>query len=219
MKGRTLRPRDAATLIMVRDHCEILLGVRSARHVFMPHVYVFPGGRVDAGDARVASPISLRPEVEARLTRSVTTARARALAMAAIRETFEETGLIVGHPTNQAIRSRSAHWQPFFARGFVPALDQLDYVARAVTPPGGVRRFDARFFMADASAVRGELNDNGELEDLAWVPLESAAELPLSSITELVLRLLKQRLSRAGGQPDEIPFYRERFGRELVASE
>jgi 8-oxo-dGTP pyrophosphatase MutT (NUDIX family) len=214
-----MKPRDAATLIIVRNSREVLLGVRSARHVFMPHLYVFPGGRVDAGDARVSCPVGLQPQVESKLTRSVTSARARALAMTAVRETFEETGLILGHATPEPPRSRSLHWGPFFETGYVPALDRLDYVARAITPPNNVRRFDARFFLADASDLAGELDGNGELEDLRWVSLEAARQLPLSPITELVLGLLDHRLRGDGSVPDGVPFYRELLGRELIEHE
>ena len=206
-------------MIVVRNNREVLLGVRSARHVFMPHMYVFPGGRVDAGDARVACPVGLRHEVESNLCRSVSAARARGLAMTAVRETYEETGLILGHAVTTPPRTRSAPWQPFFQRGYIPALDRLDYVARAITPPNNVRRFDARFFLANAAHLVGELRGNGELEDLRWVPLKSATQLSLSPITELVINLLHQRLTGQKQAPDDIPFYRELFGKELVEHE
>ncbi len=211
-----IRPRDAATLIIVRDGREVLLGSRSSQHVFMPEVYVFPGGRVDAGDARVPAPVNLQPAVEARLLRSTTAARARALAMTAVRETWEETGLVIGYPVERPARSRSRHWQPFFDLGYVPALDRLQYVARAITPPGSPRRFDARFFLVDASHAAGDLRSNGELEDLHWVPLEQARRLPLSEITELMLEQLGSQLTRPETHPDKIPFYREVGGREVV---
>ncbi|MCZ6830559.1 MAG: NUDIX hydrolase [Gammaproteobacteria bacterium] len=214
-----MRPRDAATLILTRDNREVLLGVRSAGHVFMPHMYVFPGGRVDAGDARVASPFGLSSVDVKKLTRSTSAARARALAMTAVRETFEETGLILGHKQDPAPRSRSPHWQPFFQTGYVPALDKMQYVARAITPPGGVRRYDARFFLADARDVSGQLKGNGELEDLRWVSLDQALDLPLSPITELVLELLGERLRGARGDWEHIPLYRSLFGKELVEHE
>ncbi|MGI9294624.1 MAG: NUDIX hydrolase, partial [Pseudomonadales bacterium] len=209
-----MKPKDAATLIIVRDNREVLLGVRSSRHVFMPHKYVFPGGRVDAGDARVASPVSLRQEVVSKLTANATPARAKALAMTAVRETFEETGLILGHsvPTPPVTRSRG--WQPFFAHGYVPALDRLDYVARAITPPNRVRRFDARFFLVDAAHMSGRINGNGELEHLHWAPLKSATDLDLSPITELVLDLLKDSLAGNTTNPNEsVPLYRELYGK------
>ena len=214
-----MRPRDAATLIIVRRQREVLLGVRSAGHVFMPHLYVFPGGRVDPGDARVPCPLSLRPAVEDKLLRSTTRARARALAMTAVRETFEETGLVVGERPRVPVRTRSPHWKPFFDLGQVPALHRLDYVARAITPPNRVRRYDARFFMVDAKHVAGELEGNGELEDLRWVNLRGAHRLALSPITELVLRLLRRRIDGEPEKADQVPFFRQLNGKELIEYE
>jgi 8-oxo-dGTP pyrophosphatase MutT (NUDIX family) len=212
---RRLRPRDAATLIVVRDQREILVGVRSAGHVFMPHLYVFPGGRVDAGDARVPSPVNMRAPDLSKLTQTLSPARARALAMTAVRETFEETGLILGHKVKQPPRSSSPHWQPFYQTGHVPALDRLRYVARAVTPPNPLRRYDARFFLADAKHCSGQLKGNGELEDLRWVTLRQAAGLALSPVTELVLDLLGEGLLK-GKTPKRIPLYWSRFGQERI---
>ena len=214
-----MRPRDAATLIILKDKREVLLGVRSAGHVFMPHMYVFPGGRVDAGDSRVPCPTGLPPAVEAKLLRSLSPARARALAMAAVRETFEETGLILGERARIPVHCSSPHWQPFFAHGVVPALDKLEYVARAITPPNRVRRYDARFFLVDARHMTGQLQGNGELEDLHWVALKEASKLALSPITELVLQLLQSRLSGAESRVEEIPFYRSLYGKELIEYE
>ncbi len=214
-----MKPRDAATLIIVRNRREVLVGVRSAGHVFMPNLYVFPGGRVDPGDARVPCPVSLAPATAEKLQRSVTPARARALAMTAVRETFEETGLVLGRRPTIPVRSRSPHWQPFFALGLVPAIDKLEYVGRAITPPNQVRRFDARFFMVDARHMQGELKGNGELEDLRWAPLASAHRLALSPITELMLSMLKRRITGKPENPHQVPFFRELNGKELIEYE
>jgi len=211
-----VRPRDAATLIIVRGGTEVLLGVRNARHVFMPHRYVFPGGGVDPGDARVPCPIALQAGVMGQLTRSVSAARARALAMAAVRETFEETGLILGHRIENPPRTRSEHWRLFFQRGFVPALDKLGYFARAITPPGMVRRFDARFFTVDARHMSGEVRGNGELGDLRWVHLTEAPELPLAPITELVLGLLTSYLPEVPDHPGASALFAQLAGTELA---
>jgi 8-oxo-dGTP pyrophosphatase MutT (NUDIX family) len=211
-----VRPRDAATLIILRNKVEVLLGVRNAQHVFMPHRYVFPGGRVDAGDARVFCPFDLPPGEEKKLLKSVSAARGRALAMAAVRETFEEAGLILGHPHPGPPKSRSAHWRPFYEAGFVPALDKLHYFARAITPPGMVRRFDARFFIADAEHAHGKLQGNGELGDLRWVPLTEVQQLPLAPITELVLGLLTQHMVPSAAKTTEAALYRELAGKELM---
>ncbi len=210
-----MRPRDAATLIILRDEREVLLGVRTAHHVFMPHCYVFPGGRVDAGDSRVKTPFSLRPEVEAQLIESVTPARARGLAMAAVRETFEETGLLLGANPAAAVRTRSQSWHAFYQTGMVPALDKLDYFARAITPPRMVRRFDARFFTVDARYMSGELQGNGELDDLRWFDLADVGELTLAPITGLVLKLLRQRLEDSDNMTETVQRYRNLNKKEL----
>ena len=101
--GRALRPRDAATLILVdrREHrpALVLMGKRHAGHRFMPGKFVFPGGRVEPEDRRMAAAGALDPAVEEKLNARVrrpSPGFARALALAAIRETFEETGLAIG---------------------------------------------------------------------------------------------------------------------------
>src|ERR1700733_4257701 len=96
-----MRPRDAATLILVRmkgKTPEVLMGCRAAAHAFMPNRYVFPGGRVDPADAHVPVATPLDRHVKARLLKAASEKRAHALGVAAIRETFEESGLILGKP-------------------------------------------------------------------------------------------------------------------------
>jgi 8-oxo-dGTP pyrophosphatase MutT (NUDIX family) len=210
--------RDAATLMILRDGREVLLGARSPAHVFMPDLYVFPGGGVDAEDEVLACPVQLRPDVESKLRHSVSPRRARALALAAIRETFEETGLVVGDPATHRMRAESDSWRRFAATGFVPALDRLDYVARAITPAGQPRRFDARFFLVDARHAHGTLAGNGELHDLRWVALEGADRLAMGPITRLVLEVLRHRLTESPGDElaDRVPLYNELIGRELI---
>lgn len=212
-----MRPVDAATLIILRNQREVLMGVRSHRHAFLPNHYVFPGGRVDPGDARVSAPIGLRAEVESRLTAAASPARARALAMAAVRETWEETGLLLGEPVDRPLATRSSGWRPLFRQGVVPALHRLDYLARAITPPGQVRRFDARFFLVDAKHLQGELRSNGELDDLHWVDLRDTRHLPVISITELVLALLRRRQGLAAADDaGERDLFQRLEGVELV---
>ena len=189
-----IRPKDAATLIIVRDGKEVLMGVRNAKHAFMPNKFVFPGGRVDRADGRVARPVDLNPDVAEKLERGCAPFRARALAMAAVRETFEEAGLILGVPQQDRIRTASPGWKPFFETGFVPALDQMEYVARAITPPGRPRRFDARFFMVNADKLHGSIDGNGELENLHWVPIEEAQNLDLPNVTAFMIDVVQQRL-------------------------
>ena len=210
-----LRPRDAATLILVRqgstDIPEVLLGCRAAAHAFMPNRYVFPGGRVDPADARIPVATPLDPFVDERLRRAATAQRARALAVAAIRETFEETGLLLAKPLAGGAPKEDygEHWQGFLDQGLAPALDCLDLIARAVTPPGRPRRFNARFFMARAEDATGEIRHSSEMGDIRWVRLDEARELPLPAITGLILgevgRLAKEPPDRT--QQRRIPLF------------
>ncbi|MGP1274406.1 MAG: NUDIX domain-containing protein [Caulobacterales bacterium] len=185
------KPALAASLILTRQRAngttEILFGRRSGDHVFMPRKYVFPGGRVDRADGY--APLASEPAGPVRevLTRCMTERRARAAAAAAIRETAEETGLLIGE-SGTISRPRPA-WQPFAAAGLAPAAAPLDLVARAITPPGRPRRFDAWFFRApeEAVAARADAFTASELEDVRWVPLEETGSLDLPIITRFVL--------------------------------
>ena len=132
------RPRLAATILLVRgEHGaeQILVGRRSNKHDFMPDVYVFPGGRVDAADSRIRSDDSLNPRTDAILMAALSASRARACVLAAIRETFEETGFVIGEPGNvSAYEGRHASWRAFAKAGLSPDLSEIHVIGRAVTP-------------------------------------------------------------------------------------
>ena len=214
--GARQRPRDAATLILSRsgrDGPELLMGRRAPGHVFMASKWVFPGGRVERADAGAACATELPAVDAARLTREVTPRRARALALAAVRETFEETGLLLAEPAPPA--SVAGPWREFRAAGALPDLAALRYVARAITPPGRTRRFDARFFMADAAALLHPepTAGSGELDEIAWLPLDEARAVDLPAITRFVLAEVAERLAH----PDRpLPFVRMVRGRHVV---
>jgi 8-oxo-dGTP pyrophosphatase MutT (NUDIX family) len=210
----TLRPKDAATLVLVRHETQgkprILMGKRHGNMVFQPNKYVFPGGRLDPADQRLAVPGALKPHVLAKASVGITPARARGLALAAIRETFEETGVLVGERSALLPRTRADAWRRFFAHGILPRLDVLDIVARAITPPNRTRRFDARFFMADATAIAHTLDaiDNEELLEPCWLTLSEARSLDLPSITRRVLDEVEARISDGPDAERPIPFFR-----------
>ena len=204
------RPRDAATLIIVRndgDEPQVLMGKRHEKHSFMPGKFVFPGGRVDRADYRVRPASNLLPDVEKTLLNKMkgkaSRTRARALAMAAVRETFEEVGLVVGQPKTDRQSSKAPGWREFFDAGFAPQLNGLNLVARAITPPGRPRRFDARFFATMADSIHNiddpVLTANDELLEIHWVTFDMANRLELPYITRHVLSLLKQRLKQPDG--------------------
>jgi 8-oxo-dGTP pyrophosphatase MutT (NUDIX family) len=210
---KRLRPKDAATLILVRrerDVVRVLMGQRHGSMAFMAGKYVFPGGRMDLCDLRLTTQSDLRSTEALKLG-----PKGRGLALAAIRETFEETGILVGRPAEQAPRTRAPSWARFFAQGVVPELSQLSFIGRAITPPNRTRRFDARFFMADASAIAHErTRESNELLTPCWVTLAEARALDLPSITRRMLDEVEARVSGEPARP--IPFFRFRHGKAQV---
>lgn len=203
MSERLPRIRDAATLIIVRKTGrgpEVLMGERSSGHVFYPHHYVFPGGRVDRSDGYVQPASPLRPHVMERLVAAASPRRAQALALAAVRETFEEAGLVVGQPWNgEGPKRVPKGWEDFFGMGMAPALDGLSYVLRAITPPGRPRRFNARFFAVEADRVQGDMSEgSGELLKLHWFTIEEALALKIRPVTALALEEIRTRLENGG---------------------
>lgn len=210
-KAKLPKPRHAATLIIVRRDSakpKLLMGRRNKGHAFMPDKWVFPGGRVDRGDFVAPAAVELRPEEEAKLrleARHASPTLPRALALAAVRETFEEAGLLLAKPA--AARPGAGAWRPFLEQGAAPDLSALSYVARAITPPYRPKRFDARFFMAEADRLLSleRQPDCGELDEIAWVDLDEAVALDLPNITRFVVQEIAQRLEDSG-RP--IPFMR-----------
>jgi len=205
---RAAKPRDAATLLLIREQKgrpHVLMGQRSGGTSFMPHKVVFPGGRLDRGDHGIAPHKPLPQHTVQKLVqdprgaRSISESKAQALAMAALRETFEETGLAAGvmHDT-PPVKTRSPGWATYLNAGVTPALDQLTYIARAITPPYRPKRYDARFFMAPADVIAADCHDalagSGELLDLHWVALEEATKLDLPNITRMIVQIALDRM-------------------------
>jgi len=229
VKPSTQRPRDAATLIIV-DRAgrepRVLMGKRRMDQVFMPGKFVFPGGRADKDDRLVATADHLRDgELQKLLLDmkgSTSVNRARGLALAAIRETFEEAGLVIGTKTQAAPTSAIEGWREFFGYGFLPKLADLTLFARAITPPGRPRRYDTRFFCVAAEAIACEVTPpHDELSGVAWFTLEEARGLDLPSITRVILEDLADRLKTGHIEDSQapVPFYHNRHGnfvRELL---
>ena len=173
-KTPAVRARDAASLLVLGPGPTLLMGMRGAGHKFMPNKLVFPGGSVDRVDATALAAAEPAPHVMAKLSKSAKPRLARAIVMAAARELEEETGLSLGSP---------------------PALDGLDYIGRAVTPPVRPIRFNARFFVVPREAVSGTLAGSGELENLEWWDLEKALALDLAVPTRAMIGLLQKWLA------------------------
>ena len=218
-------PKDAATLILLdRSGAspKVLMGKRHHGHVFLPGKFVFPGGSVDPADRRMTAGAPLDPRAERKLmlaTRRPTPRKAQALALAAIRETFEETGLFLGtkreRPPKERIKAPPGPWQAFAEANIEPNLSTVHFIARAITPPRRARRYDTRFFTADASAIAhrigGKVGPDAELVELVWVPLDGIKEqIELLAITEIVLADLDKQLKQGFSHDLPVPFYRVR---------
>lgn len=202
---RPVTPRHAASLVIHRQGAsgtEVFMGRRHKNARFKPNVYVFPGGMIERSDhsARVVS--GLDPVIASKLAVGGSQRRAQALAMAAIRETFEETGLIAGTPGDVG-PSRDPAWRKFRELGLAPDLAQLSYLGRAVTPTVQTMRFHARFFFISADQIRGDIRPSNELEDLHWVALTKRSGLRMMQVTEFMLDTLAARLS---GDLTKAPF-------------
>lgn len=193
---RPARPRDAASLILWRDGPrgpEALMGLRDARHRFMPNALVFPGGTVDPEDPGAPVGTELRAHTRACLERSASPELARALGVAAARELFEETGLVLGRLGGDG--------------PLLPDLGALEFLCRAVTPATMPIRFNARFLVAPADAANGALCGSGELEELRFFALDETAGHRLAGITAKILDEFWAWLAMSPA---------EREGRELV---
>jgi 8-oxo-dGTP pyrophosphatase MutT (NUDIX family) len=211
--------RDASTIIVLRNRDTdpaVLMGQRGETAAFMPGKFVFPGGAVDRNDHNLpASP--LNPVDRTRLL-SESTVPPEALSAAAIRELWEETGLLLGQP--QVWPDPPQGWRGFAATGHVPHLSALTFFFRAVTPVGRPRRFDARFFLAEAAALAGDPDDfsgaEEELSHLQWVPLSEARRFNLPFITQVVLAELVGHIANGGALPS-VPFFRNDDEAHLVS--
>jgi len=195
--ARAVKPRDAATIILVRRDAakpRVLMGKRNSGHDFMPNLWVFPGGRIDRADFRAPHATDLRPEVAAKFDRHIKPGRGRALAMAAIRETFEEAGLLLAKKAPP--RPGVGPWREFLAQGALADLEAMEIIARAVTPPMLAKRFDTWFLMADAERLISldRQPDCGELEEIAWVDFDDALGLELPMVTRTMIKEAVLRL-------------------------
>jgi len=229
-KWANQRPRDAATLIVIDRSAAVprlLMGRRHEGHKFMPGKFVFPGGRIEPGDRRMVAAGMLDDRSDAALSARVvrpSSAKNRALAMAAIRETYEETGLMLGSKDYGAPALEiDGPWADFVREGVFPELDMLQFVARAITPPRRPKRFDTRFFAIDREAIAhevpGVVGEASELVELTWVSIADARALDLPTITAVVLDELTARIEAGFSPMLPVPYYhmvRGAFVRELV---
>lgn len=208
LPGRTkrpVRPRDAASVVLLRgsrSDPEVLLGRRRLDTRFMPGIYVFPGGGVDRADLAQAARFEPRDDVLVKLSRHCPPRRARALVWAAIRETWEETGLLIGRPGQIPDVGLSPLHAAFAAAGLAPYTHGLDYIARAITPTRSPIRYNTRFFLANGADAPGTLHHSSELEDIGWRAVSEAIDkLELMNVTQFALSEAL-RLWRENPSPD-----------------
>lgn len=222
-------PRDAATIMLI-DRAgpkpKVLLGRRHHGHKFMPGKFVFPGGRIETLDRTMSAVSELHPDTQAKLLERVdspSTELARGLALAAVRELAEETGLLLGAQRDTAPTSPGEIWEEFAKAKVHPDLGQIHFIARAVTPPRRPKRFDTRFFTADATAIahtiEGVVGPDSELVELIWMPIEEAAQVDMPTITGIILEELGARVEAGMAHALPVPFYYQqdqKFFRELL---
>lgn len=222
-------PRDAATLMLIdRSGSEpkVLLGRRHAGHKFLPGKFVFPGGRIESIDRKMTAASELHFDAQEKLLMRVKEPGAdfaRGFPLAAMREMAEETGLLLGVKRKAAPMVPGDIWSMFAEAKIFPELAQIHYIARAITPPRRPKRYDTRFFTADASLIaheiKGVVGPDSELVELTWVPIAQAAQLDMPIITGVVLEELLVRVDAGMAHSLPVPFYfmqDQQFHRDLL---
>lgn len=210
---------DAGVIVLVDDtgaEPSFFLGRRQPSNVFLPDKWVFPGGRVEAGDCDVDANGALDAGDISALMWGVPQwgpREATGMALTAVRELFEETGLVIGH-TGRLPSSIPKPWEAYAACHHVPALSPLKLIARAITPPQRPRRYDTRFFIAPRQSVALDSGTHdGEFTEKGWFGLTECRALDIPNITRLVLEDAVAYLeSRARGNFTGIPFYYQEGG-------
>src|SRR5207237_4297575 len=170
-------------------------GRRPGHVKFMPGVYVFPGGAIDREDNRPWRVEEGGEHLPPRLLRS---------ARAALRETWEEVGVLVGRRGSAPPKSGLTRVEAAYAgHGILAAIGALTYVGRAITPTPVFRRFNTRFFVADGSDVVGKPASSDELEDVGWHPIARRPLVPFRDVTQFMLA--RALALRDGTAPREAP--------------
>ena len=226
---KTIRPKDAATLILIDRSGpvpKVLLGKRHERHKFMPGKFVFPGGGVDPSDKHMPVARPLDRHALARLMVAISQGKSAARAGARARgdpRDLRGNRAAARHACSEAAKIPDGAWSVFAENNILPDLGVIHFVGRAITPPGRPRRFDARFFTMDASAVahriEGITGPEAELVELVWMPLNEAKQLDMPAVTGIMLEELDARIADGLGHDLPVPFYRmvrRSFMRELL---
>jgi 8-oxo-dGTP pyrophosphatase MutT (NUDIX family) len=218
--------RDAATVLVIRDgpELEVLMVQRAGRLAFGANAWVYPGGRVDRADAVNAARVGINlSDADASAMLDVDSG-GLAWWFAAVRETVEEVGMLLGTPEVDVslVAELRATLDEHGGDGFCSLLEEhqialdlsaLHEVARFVTPVGPPRRFDTRFFVARAPVKQVPQHDASEIVATQWIkPADAmsawrAGELELMAVTHRMLACLdrfdtaEEVLARAALRP------------------
>jgi len=195
---RAVKPKRAATIVLIQgdtDNPRILMGQRGKGHDFMPSVYVFPGGRVDRADSYAPYSGELSPRTQSILQAAYAPRAAKALLLAAIRETFEETSLILGKKEKTSKTMTHTSWQEFMDKGSIPDLSGIEVFGRAITPPHRHKRFDTWFFVKHLEGNIADTADSAELLNVGWFTFDQIDALNTHRATDMMLQVLKKYLS------------------------
>lgn len=222
MNERTaVKPRDAASLLLYRQQdeiVEVLMGRRPSKSRFMPDVYVFPGGAVDPADARAKPANKLSDSFAPHMAVGNSQARAQTIAMAAIRETYEETGVSITCAGTPGM-VKDPTWQTLAEQDLSADLSVLNYLGRATTPADQPIRFHARFFVCNSDDVVGldtnQLRQTDELLDLRWMPIHNPEDLRLRSVTKFLLKELTNWLDPSE-KHQGYPAFTQKSGKRVV---
>jgi len=196
---RAVKPKRAATIVLIQgpaDNPRILMGQRGKGHDFMPSVYVFPGGRVDRADSYAPYVGELSSRTETILEAAYPPRAAKALVLAAIRETYEETSLILGRAETTSKKINHASWQEFLDKGLMPDMSGIEVFGRAITPPHRHKRFDTWFFVKHLEGQVADTADSAELLNVDWFTFDQIDDLKTHRATDMMLQVLKKYLSR-----------------------
>ena len=130
-----------------------------------------------------------------------------------MRETFEETGLLLGQPGDVGAVMASSSWLAFKKAGLAPDLGCLRYIARAITPTSSPLRFHARFFLADVTGMMFMPQASTELHDPRWITLAQAGALALAEVTRAVLLEAARLLQDVASEERAVFSYHRLHGR------
>lgn len=208
-----LRPKDAASIILFDrsdKDLKVLVGKRASAHVFMPDVFVFPGGKRDSKDYSIPFSSDLKvsefEKLQRKAQRPLSKTSARALALAAARELEEETGLQLSS------KNGNNNYE----------LSKLRYIARAITPPGQARRYDTRFFTCFIDEIginANDVNDTNELQKVHWLNLNSQPNIQMAPITRLILKDVANYMLGVNSNYNENPAWQYTYRQQVFHRE